>query len=258
LFNGCAGKAGSRAAKAEDRRLNWFKSKLARLGDKSGLGLIAAYAIVAALIFGFQLFPLTGIFIMFAGGPLWIGLLVHVAMIHLSWRVIQGRIVRPWLIMPLIFYVGGYALHLASVHMAQSEATAIEARNSALRMQVAMPFTYLREGAGDTYSLMEHYKVERSFLKQGNGSITTFYYAKWNECERANAGWYYDKRMEPYLSKKDIFYYLNGKEKTRQCIISQDGLQTNWRYRITGRLACCRIDGLGVKLIPPSFRTQPG
>jgi hypothetical protein len=81
-------------------------------------------------------------------------------------------------------------------------------------------------------SLIELYRVDRSFLRQGDGTITTQYYAHGGECDNDLQGYYYERRNEPWAFRKDIFYSYHGK-KTRQCILSQDGLPAEWRYRIT-------------------------
>ena len=52
--------------------------------------------------------------------------------------------------------------------------------------------------------------------------------------DNALQGYYAERRNEPWAFRKDIFYYYPGK-RTRQCILSQDGLPAEWRYRITAR-----------------------
>lgn len=211
----------------------WVKRKIAEAAGTGGLGLVASYAIVALVLFLLQWFPLTGIFLMMVAGMLWIGLLVHVMMAHIVWRVVRGTIAAAWLALPVVFYAGGYGLHVASVEAAKSEAAAIEAGNAALRLDVEQPFRFMQEGGAGANELLTRYRVDRAFQQQGKSGITTYYYARGAECDGANQRWDYKRRHEPYLRNKDIFLHYKG-EKTRQCIISQDGLPADWRYRIKG------------------------
>jgi hypothetical protein len=64
---------------------------------RCGVGIFATYAIAAAAIFLLQAFPGTGIFLMFVMGVLWIGLLIHVAMVHLTAASLSDLIPRKWI-----------------------------------------------------------------------------------------------------------------------------------------------------------------
>jgi hypothetical protein len=200
--------------------------------QRSGLRLLIAYLILGAIIIAVQLPPIPGIFLLMLGAPLWIGLLIHIAMANFTWLAIRRTISWIWLLLPICFYVGGYGLHVASVHTAEAEAAAINAHNASVRLTVDQPFRYLRDGQADSFSLIEHYRVDRSFIRQADGKITTTYYAHGADCDNALQGYSYERRFEPWTFRKDIFYYYHG-DKTRQCILSQDGLQAEWRYRIT-------------------------
>jgi hypothetical protein len=199
--------------------------------QQSGLRLLVAYLLLGLAIFLLQVLPIVGVILMVLAAPLWIGLLAHVAMAHFAWLAIRGAISKAWLALPLGFYAGGLALHVASIRAAETEAAAIDARNAAIHLTVDQPFRYLREGNADSFPLIEHYRVDRSFLRQGKGTITTTFYAHGADCEKAAQSYYYQRRFEPWAFRKDIFYNYQG-AKTRQCILSQDGLPAEWRYRI--------------------------
>jgi hypothetical protein len=208
--------------------LSWLKTFVQ---PPSGLRLLIAYIFLGAVIFALQLVPITGIFLMLLAAPLWIGLLVHVAMAHFAWLALRGTIASAWLALPVSFYAGGYALHLASVRAAEAEAAAINAHNAAIRLTVDRPFAYLRDGNADSFSLIERYRVDRSFIRQPGGEITTTYYARGADCDNALQGYYYQRRHEPWALRRDIFFHFKG-NKTRQCILSQNGASAEWRYRI--------------------------
>ena len=199
--------------------------------QRSGPGLLLAYLLAGAAIYAIQLYPIPGIILMALAAPLWIGLLVHMAMLHFAWLAIRGPISMAWLALPIGFYAGGIALHLVSVRAAEAEAHAIDVRNAAVRLTVDQPFRYLREGNADSFALIEHYRVDRAFLRQGKGTITATYYARGADCDNALQGFYYQRRFEPWALRKDIFYNYHG-QKTRQCVLSQDGISADWRYRI--------------------------
>ena len=130
--------------------------------QQSGVRLLTAYVVLGAVIFAIQLPAIPGIILMVLMAPLWIGLLVHVAMAHFAWLSIRGKISMAWLALPIGFYAGGVALHLASVRAAEAEAAAINARNASVRLTDDQPFRYLREGNADSFPLIEHYRVDRS------------------------------------------------------------------------------------------------
>jgi hypothetical protein len=112
------------------------------------------------------------------------------------------------------------------------EAAAINAHNAAVRLIVDQPFRYLRDGNAESFPLIEHYRVDRSFRREGAATITTTYYAHGADCDNALQGFDSQRRGEPWAFRKDIFYFYHA-NKTRQCILSQDGLPAEWRYRIT-------------------------
>jgi len=203
----------------------------------SGLAIVFAYFGICLAIYLIQVFPIPGVILMAMGGPAWIGFLVHIAMLHLGVAAISGFISRFWIAIPILFYAGGYALHLYSVELANDLRASIEQANAAAKVTIEQPFAFLSEGGGGAFELLEHYRVDRIFIRNGPDAtgkyqITTQYFAKGEPCDRANTGWWYEKRFEPYLMRKDLFPTYGPSEKTRQCIISQDGLPAEWRYRI--------------------------
>jgi len=203
----------------------------------SGSGILLFYALVCGGIYLLQAFPATGVILMFFGAMLWIGIAIHVAMAHLAIASLTKIISRAWLAVPIVYYVGGYALHLVSVRQVQEKIGEIERANAAVVIKVEQPFSFVSEGSPDTFELLERYRADRSFILQGSGTqaaVTARYYAKGEACDSANTVWFYEKRREPFLMRRDLFASYKGGDKTRQCILSQDGLAGDWRYRIKG------------------------
>lgn len=215
--------------------MNWLSAKVEPLTGSRGLGLLSAYALLAVGAILLQAIPVLGIVLIIVGGPLWVGVLIHIALIHLTVRALSQKASRLWLAVPILFYVGGVAVHLASVNAANAEVAAINARNASLRLNVEKPFRYLRTGQHESLSLMQLYKADRSFLVQNKNAITTYTYETGSACETANQRWDYKRRDEPYAAINDLFKHYSGPNKTRQCILSSEGLPASWRYRIHGQ-----------------------
>jgi hypothetical protein len=70
-----------------------------------GLTLSLAYFGAIGLVIALQLFPLTGIFLMFFGAALWSAVLFNVWMVHLGVAAFRRRIARAWIAVPVVVYV---------------------------------------------------------------------------------------------------------------------------------------------------------
>ena len=206
------------------------------LSLRSGVGILSTYAIAATAIFLLQAFPGTGIFLMLVMGTLWIGLLVHVAMIHLAIASLDNLIPRNWIAVPIAYYGGGFALYLLALVLVHAQAAAIERANGAARIEAEQPLTFLMEGSvQDGTALLQGYRADRFFVRNRDRDgeyFTTEYFAQGETCERANKGYFYEKRLEPWLRVADLFPAYKGSDKARQCIIQQDRVPAAWRYRI--------------------------
>jgi len=204
---------------------------------RSGFVIVAGYAIACGIIYFLQWLPLTGIFLMFMLAVLWIGVLIHLGMIHLTIVSLGGWISRAWLILPAAFYLGGLALYYCATVDVRAQTEAIERDNAGQTIKAEQPFTYTFSGYGNVDTkLLELYWTDRMVLPLGpnsrDGAAITFYYGHGDECDAANKGWYYDKRFEPFLRVRDLFPEYKGRDKTRQCLISQNGPVEDTRYRI--------------------------
>lgn len=71
-----------------------------------GLGLSAIYIAAIVLVIAAELFPPTGIFLMFMLGPLWAAVIFNIWMGNLILDAWTGRIALLWLVLPVFFYVG--------------------------------------------------------------------------------------------------------------------------------------------------------
>jgi hypothetical protein len=203
---------------------------------RSGLGIVLAYFFMGGAIFLLQLIPYTGIFVMFLGAIIWIGLLVHLAMAHLAIASLFGVISRAWIATPIVFYGAGFALHLLSVRLVNNEVAAIEAANAASAIKAEPPLSFLADISIDSLELLRHYRIDRILIREGsraNDPVTARSYARGEECSRANKGYFYEKRHEPWLLMSDLFPSYKGEGKSRQCIVSQYGVPAEWRYRIS-------------------------
>ena len=204
---------------------------------QSGFLIILFYGAGALWVCGLQLVPYLGWIVLAAGGPLWVGYLVHLLMLHLAGCGILGKISRAWLVFPLAYYGGGFALYSVSLNRAHMEAEAIEHAAQQATIKVDQPFSFLNN-ANQGSELLKHYRIDRSFLRQGDGRVTTQYFARGEACNdairnrqdaiknRSSA-----PRDQPSLMD-DLFGGYHDSDKTRQCVLSQEGLAASWRYRI--------------------------
>lgn len=197
-----------------------------------GAGIVLFYAILCGASFLLQAFPVTGVFLMMGGAPLWIGVLVHVMMAHLTIGALTRRIAAAWLAAPLAYYIGGYAMHWKSVEEARALAARIESANAEQSLAVDQPFTY-RSTNFETLDLLEMYRVASAYSNAGRGQeYTEYYYAKDEECALANRGYFHAKRFEPSAFRPDLFYYVADAGKTRQCLLQKSVLEPNPAYEI--------------------------
>jgi hypothetical protein len=207
---------------------------------RSGFGIVLAYFFLGGAIYLLQLFPVPGIFVMFLGAILWIGLLVHVAMAHLAIASLFGLISRAWIAIPIVFYGAGFVLHLMSTRHVNNEMNAIERANVASVVKAQPPLSFLADVSTDSLELLRRYRIDRIFIREGNrvtDPVTVRSYARGEECNRANTQYSHEKRHEPWLFISDLFFSYKGEDKSRQCIVSQYGVPAEWRYRITVELA---------------------
>jgi hypothetical protein len=168
---------------------------------------------------------------MVLAGMMWVGILIHLAMLHLAVASLVKIISRAWLILPIAYYAAGYALHVVSVREVQNKIAAIERANAEVVIKAELPFTFLEEGSSGAFELLELYRTDRAFIRQNSGAITTRYYAEGEACARANKDYYAEKSTEPFLLRANLPV---RSATTRQCILMQDGLPAEWRYRIKG------------------------
>jgi hypothetical protein len=197
---------------------------------KSGLKLVLIYAAIAAVIFLLQLFPVTGVVLMLFLGMMWIGLLIHVGMLHIGIAAAVKRIPRAWLAIPILFYGGNLLLFAVTYYRANAESEAIERANVAARVQIGEPYTMLIHGSSP--GLIEWYRIERLYQHEYNDYFSTWIYARGAVCDaKRGAG-----LIEGFYSvaRADLFPDYRSPDKTRQCVLSRQGLpgDADYQYRI--------------------------
>jgi len=78
------------------------------IGDLASLpaGVPASlmYLVAALVVVALQVFPIPGIFLMIAGGPLWAGVLITIAMAGTIWEVATGQVSPVWLALPGLYF----------------------------------------------------------------------------------------------------------------------------------------------------------
>jgi hypothetical protein len=202
---------------------------------RGGAGIVAAYGLIAAVVLLLQWLPLTGNILIFVGGPLIIGALVHFILLHLGFAATTGAIARAWLALPFAYYAGGYALHVLSVREAEAAAAAIEKANAEQTYHADKPFAYLFTGL-ESLELLRRFKIDAAYSKEPSQSgpeYGAYSYAKASDCEKGSAGYHYANRYaQPFLWRSDLFPSYAGAGKTRQCILLQTVKEASPGYEI--------------------------
>jgi hypothetical protein len=207
--------------------------------------IIGTCLLVMLISFALQMIPLVNFFALLVGAPYWFGIALHVMLITIGAQAWRGRLPLIMIGLPIIYYGAGFGFHLASSSRALAIAAQIEAANDAVTFVAPKPFFYRaddRAAVGDV-ELLERFRVERAYLI-GKDSATIRSFAKGAGCNATN-GFYYDRRFdEPYLYRRDLFYFYKGADKTRQCVLSIDGMAPPYRYRIVNEQSPSRGDWL--------------
>lgn len=196
----------------------------------SGLRIVGFYAAACVAIYLLQLFPVTGLFLMFFFGPIWIGVLIHIMMVHVGVASGVAHISRWWLAIPLFYYIGGFVLHLYSERKAHVAAQEIEAANAAAKTPVEHPFIYMFRYSHET-TFFERCGADRAFITESNQEFGQYDFAQGSACN-ATTRWNYKNRYEPYMRRADLFPAYKGADKVLQCIITKNVKSAEWRYRL--------------------------
>jgi hypothetical protein len=196
----------------------------------SGFFLLAIYGLICGSIYLLQWFPVTGMFLMFMLAIVWIGLVLNLAMLHFTVASLSGSIPRAWILLPIVFYVGGLAAHYRAVAAVTAQTEAIERSNAAAIITASPPLSFFVKGM--FIDLLELYRIDRLVLPRGNNPPTIYYYARGEECDSANSQYNYQKRDQPFLLRRDLFLDYKGADKTRQCILQRDGPPGEVHYRL--------------------------
>jgi hypothetical protein len=127
------------------------------------------FFVATAIVFLLQLFPYTGIFLMFAMAALWSVVLVNLGFIGVGLEALTGRVSRLWLVLPLLYF-GGYYLVRASEQATLARMGAELTRENAGK---AIPFDpsrrdlVIEKGKGDfhpaAFELVRRYGLTRAF-----------------------------------------------------------------------------------------------
>jgi hypothetical protein len=129
----------------------------------SALLLIATVATYLLL-----LIPMVGGMILVLGGPLWSVATVNLAMIFMAWEAWTGRIKPVWVVVPVIYFGGYYAVWATEYWQAREAARQVIAQNASVRIPYVAGQTSLvwlgRSGSGAATSfLRQNYAIDQVF-----------------------------------------------------------------------------------------------
>lgn len=99
------------------------------------------FFVATGIVYVLQLIPIIGIFLMFGFAFVWSAALVNVGMIGTLVEALTGYVSRRWLMLPLAFYGGFYAIAVQE----QSALNALTASSDAANAEVSIKFDPARE-----------------------------------------------------------------------------------------------------------------
>lgn len=127
------------------------------------------YLVAALVVVALQVFPIPGIFLMIAGGPLWAGVLITIAMVGTIWEVATGQASPVWLALPGLYF-GAYYCVAGWERIAAARITAAIAAYNAgkhLAFDPKRQDLLLVKGKGDWHigasSLLTYHALPRVF-----------------------------------------------------------------------------------------------
>lgn len=139
----------------------------------TGLPWSLWFFIFTAIVFLLQLFPLTGIFLMFVLAPLWSVILINFGMAGIGLEALVGRVSRLWLVLPLLWF-GGYYLAFTRDQTALAQLKAKTIRFNAgkeMPFDAALQDLLFEKGKGDfhpsPFAMIQYYGLRRVFETQG-------------------------------------------------------------------------------------------
>jgi len=91
---------------------------------------------IAAIVYGLQLIPTTGVFLMFVAGPFWSVFLINTGFLGVGIEAVVGRIHRAWLLLPFAWFCG-YTVFAYLDHL---EVAQIRTRLESHNAKVHVPF----------------------------------------------------------------------------------------------------------------------
>lgn len=129
--------------------------------------------IVTAIVFALQLFPLTGVFLMFALAPFWSVATINLGFASIIPEVLFRRISPAWLVLPLVWF-GGYA---GAAFLSHAKVAALDAEIRAANSAQRFPFDPAQQSlvisAANDYtlssvasSLVRDYRIPVAYTEQ--------------------------------------------------------------------------------------------
>jgi hypothetical protein len=207
------------------------------------------WALAAFLI---QVFPITGIMLMFLGAIIWPMALIIIALIGITWEAMTGRVSRWWLLMPVLAILP-YELAALREHLAVSAQKAvINQRNAAARVAYNPDASDIVVGwDGDVYP---EYLV-------ANHHLTTVY-SEWRSLPGENSG-----PFKAFLAANDAHCSANrdldrsrrgGYADPPRCVIYLDEQPVRPQTRISEQRRDIRINGVSYSLKEITIRSPDG
>lgn len=124
---------------------------------------------LTAIVFLLQRIPFTGIFLMFALAAFWSVILINAGFVGIGFEALTGRVSRLWLILPLAYFGGYYAIRATEQAKVVQMAAKLDRENAgkSIPFDPSRQDLVIEKGKGDfhpsAFELVRNYGLRRAF-----------------------------------------------------------------------------------------------
>ncbi len=146
------------------------------------------FFLLTGLVLLLQLFPYTGIFLMFVGAAFWSVILVNLGFAGIAVEAVLGRVTRLWLIAPALWFGGAAAMHFASHAEFRRLEAELAARNAGTTLNIdpaRRPIVLVEtDWSVSASSIVQRYAVPAAYSAARGDATTESRLAPDAECRR--------------------------------------------------------------------------
>lgn len=134
------------------------------------------FFIATAILFLLQVVPFTGIFLMFLAAPFWSVALINLGFVGIAFEAFSNRILKLWLLAPVLWFVGYPAYVLYDNAKQESLASSLTKENSTVHIPFDPDSEDLFWNSQDLEKLIRNYEIPAIYQKS-DASYSTHTYS---------------------------------------------------------------------------------